>query len=161
MQLKSQLKHSVCLLNLKPTHIQIKIPKRTISALSLAICSSFSFTSSSLLRAATDTDASFSFWRPVFILKRRNFEYSWSSQIWLQQTCCFCVLSVYYLGFCLLKWQHNLHMLSFAQHCWTHFEQFTCWPKSELQTSFLYRWFCSLEWRINKTWVWHGWSVGI
>lgn len=40
----------------------------TVSALSLAACSSCSFTSSCLLRAATDSEASFSFFNPVFIL---------------------------------------------------------------------------------------------
>lgn len=44
----------------------------TMSAFSLAIWSSFSFTSSSLLRAATDSEASFSFSSPVFTLELIN-----------------------------------------------------------------------------------------
>lgn len=55
--------------------------KPTMSALSLATCSSFSFTSSSLLSAATDSDASFSFWRPVFILKRINVEQNFQEEL--------------------------------------------------------------------------------
>lgn len=44
----------------------------TVSAFSLATCSSFSFPASSLLKAATDSDASFSFSNPVFILELKN-----------------------------------------------------------------------------------------
>lgn len=44
----------------------------TTSAFLLAIWSSFSFTSSSLLRAATDSAASFNFSRPIFILKLKS-----------------------------------------------------------------------------------------
>lgn len=47
-----------------------KKKKPTISAFSLATCNTFSFSSSSLLRSATDSDASFSFSSPVFILNR-------------------------------------------------------------------------------------------